>query len=93
MALSKTYFEQIPVEIVKKVAKDFTESARVGNDANPQVPNGVEPSTEPWRALAEQVQSELDPEKVIDLVKELISKIDEGRSSRSELSGAGKEQR
>jgi hypothetical protein len=83
MALPKTYFPQVPVELVKKVAKEFTESdATAGNGANPQASNGVKSSTEPWRALAEQVQRESDPDKMIDLVQELIAKIDEEKSSK-----------
>jgi hypothetical protein len=84
MRAPKTNFELIPVEMVKKVAKEFGGShATAGSDGNHQGSNGARPSAEPWRALAEQVQRELDPDKMIDLVQELIAKIDEEKSSKS----------
>jgi hypothetical protein len=93
MRAPKTNFELIPVEMVKKVAKEFGVShATAGSGANPQASNGVKSSTEPWRALAEQVQREPDPDKMIDLVQELIAKIDEEKSSKS-LPVAGKAHR
>jgi hypothetical protein len=60
---SKTYFEQIPVEMVKKIAKQFPE-------------NGVS-TPQDWRELAEQVQQETDPNRTIGLVQQLITQLEE----------------
>jgi hypothetical protein len=35
------------------------------------------PEPEGWRELAERIQQETDPEKMIELVRELIAKFDE----------------
>jgi hypothetical protein len=74
---SKTYFEQISVEIVKKIAKEIP--------ANDTIENGsisVETRDEPtsaqcdWREVAQRVQKEQDPEKMIGLVQQLIETFD-----------------
>jgi hypothetical protein len=60
---SNTYFEQIPVETVKKIAEQFP-----GNSIS---------TPEDWRELAERVQQEQDPNRMIELVQQLITKLDE----------------
>jgi hypothetical protein len=60
---SNTYFEQIPVETVKKIAEKFPG-------------NGIS-TPEDWRELAERVQQEQDPNRMIELVQHLITKLDE----------------
>jgi hypothetical protein len=62
---SNTYFEQIPVERVKRIVKQLPE-------------NGIS-TQEDWRKLAERVQREPDPNLMIDLVQQLITKLDEER--------------
>jgi hypothetical protein len=60
---SKTHFEQIPVETVKKIVEQFPEQ-------------GVS-TPKDWRELAERVQQETDPNRMIELVQQLITKFDE----------------
>jgi hypothetical protein len=62
---SNTYFEQIPVETVKRIVEQLPE-------------NGIS-TQEDWRELAERVQLEPDPNRMIDLVRQLITKLDEER--------------
>ena len=62
METLKTYFEQIPVETVKKIAQPLHE------------PTEVE-----WRELARQASTEKDPEKMLDLIQQVIEKYDETR--------------
>jgi sensor domain CHASE-containing protein len=60
---SNTYFEQIPVETVKRIVEQLPE-------------NGIS-TQQDWRELAERVQQETDPNRMIDLVQQLITKLDE----------------
>jgi hypothetical protein len=66
MPTSKTHFEQIPVEVVKKIAIEFPQ----------QDPRQADCGKE-WRDLAAQVQTEIDPEKLTDLVRQLIESLDQ----------------
>jgi hypothetical protein len=52
MRAAKTHFAQIPVETVKKIAKEFRETAAV------QRLDEITPPQERWRLVAEQVQQE-----------------------------------
>ena len=63
MRKSNTYFEQIPVETVKRIVEQLPE-----NDISTQ---------EDWRKLAERVQQEPEPNRMIELVQQLITKLDE----------------
>jgi hypothetical protein len=60
---SNTYFEQIPVETVKRIVEQLPE-------------NGISTQKD-WRELAERVQQEPDPNRMIDLVQQLITKLDQ----------------
>ena len=71
MQMSKTHFEQIPVETVKKIAKELPETGVV------QPLDGIPPPQEHWRELAKQVQEEQDPKRFTELVTELIVAFDE----------------
>jgi len=88
MQTSKTYFEQIPVETVKKIANvDVpSEETKTEETKTKEVPVGgktVDGKTDDktidsnWRTLAEKVQRESDPAKMIGLVQNLIAKLDE----------------
>lgn len=78
-----THFEQIPVETVKKIAQELPRSATelpkpVSSDQRePESPN------ERWREVAQQVQMEQDPTKMIQLVDQLIATFDEENSRPS----------
>ena len=63
MRKSNTYFEQIPVETVKRIVEQLPE-------------NGIS-TQQDWRELAERVQQEPDPNRMIDLVQQLITKLDQ----------------
>ncbi|MGA2376798.1 MAG: hypothetical protein ABSF72_14855 [Candidatus Sulfotelmatobacter sp.] len=67
---SKTRFEQIPVETVRKIAKEF------GKTGATQPLAGITLSQERWRRVAEQVQQEQDPKRLTELVEQLLAEFD-----------------
>jgi hypothetical protein len=71
MRASKTHFEQIPVETVKKIAKEFREISAV------QALDQMTPPQERWRQVAERVQQEQDPRRLTELVEQLLEEFDE----------------
>lgn len=80
MPISKTHFEQIPLEAVKKIATEFPDSDIAGNNgAKTETPEGTTDHQEHWREVAQQVQTEQDPNKIIALAQELISTFDKER--------------
>lgn len=82
MRASKTRFEQIPVETVKKIAKEFRETSAV------QAPDEIAPPQERWREVAEQVQQEQDPKRLTELVEQLLDEFD-GKDVREGSGSAG----
>jgi hypothetical protein len=84
MKTSKLHFELIPVEIVKKIAQELPQKPPVKNDGSSVERQGEGTTThEPWRQLAEQVQHEQDPTRMMSLVKQLITTFDEERRHKS----------
>jgi hypothetical protein len=75
MRTPKTYFEQIPVETVKKIAKELHETNVV------QTLDEIAPPQQHWRELAKQVQEEQDPTRMTELVTQLLVAFD-GRNPR-----------
>jgi len=71
MRTSKTYFEQIPVETVKKIARELPETSGV------QALDDMARPQEHWRELAKQVQEEQDPKRMTELVTRLLVAFDE----------------
>jgi hypothetical protein len=73
----KTHFEQIPVETVKRIAKELPEKA-IGKEEGTSIETREEgrSSQQPWREVAKKVQEEQDPQRMIELVQELIVKLD-----------------
>jgi hypothetical protein len=71
MRMPKTHFEQIPVETVKKIAKELPESSTV-----PRL-DEITPPQEHWQELAKQVQAEQDPNRLTELVTQLLVAFDE----------------
>jgi hypothetical protein len=67
----KTHFEQIPVETVKKIAKELPQTGVV------QALDEIAPAQEHWRELAKQIQEEPDPKRMTDLVTQLLVAFDE----------------
>jgi hypothetical protein len=77
MAASKTFFEQIPIETVKRIAKEFPENAIGSDGGNTEMPDEVRSPRESWREVAQKVQHERDPKRMIALVEQLIATLDE----------------
>jgi hypothetical protein len=76
MRASKTHFEQIPVETVRKIAKELSEGTIVP-------PLGeITSAQEPWRVLAKQVQDEQDPNRITELVTQLLVAFDERKTRK-----------
>ncbi len=75
----KTYFEQIPVARVKEIAEPLLDTDESENDgiSIPQAHNNATPAPDSWREIAQQVQKETNPTKVIELVQQLIARFDE----------------
>jgi hypothetical protein len=80
MQTLKTYFEQIPVDIVKKIAG--------GKDRCPLAQNH-EPTEEEWRELARQAVKEQDPDKMIALAEQILEKYDEEKRRRNHRQAVG----
>jgi hypothetical protein len=78
----KTHFEQIPVEVVKKIAailpaEEFPNDDASGDDtAEIEIEKKATTADERWREVAQKVQHEPDPQKMIGLVQELIAAFD-----------------
>ena len=78
MQASKTHFEQIPVETVKKIAKELPDNNAIGNDsAGVEAREEITSPQERWREVAQEVQQEKDPKRMIGLVQQLIAELDE----------------
>lgn len=82
MAPSKTFFEQIPVETVKRIAKEFPEERPIGGTGdNAEMPDEVTSEVtsphESWREVAQKVQHEGDSKRMTELVRQLIAMLDE----------------
>ena len=78
MEASKTQSEQIPVETVKKIAKEFPENNSARNDSeNIEARDRVTSPQERWREVAQKIQHEQDPARMIALVQKLIATFDE----------------
>jgi hypothetical protein len=67
---TKTHFEQIPVETVKRIATELPETRVV------QERDEITPPQEHWRETARQVVEEPDPQKMTELVKQPLAELD-----------------
>jgi hypothetical protein len=87
MRPAKTYFEQIPVEMVQKIATEFSQGEPMEKDSpGAQTRNQATTSGDDWRELAQKVQEEPDNTKMLGMVEELIAKLDEAdRRKRQRL--------
>jgi hypothetical protein len=78
MRVSKTHFEQIPVETVKKIAKELPRNDAIENDdLTTETQDQITPHPERWREIAQKVQVEKDPQRMVELVADLITAFDE----------------
>ena len=80
MQTLKTYFEQIPVDTVKRIAD--------GKDRCP-VAQHQEPTEEEWRELARQAVKEQDPRKMIALAEQIVEKYAEEKRRRNHRQAVG----
>jgi len=78
MRAVKTHFEQIPVEMVKKMAIEIPPvNGAAGNDSvGDQTQHETTSPPQRWREVAQQVQQEQDPARMIELVQQLIVDFD-----------------
>jgi len=77
MQKSKTHFEQIPVEIVKRIAKEIPAYDAFPNESESIESQGEATSVQDdWREMAQRVQKEQDPNRMIGLVQQLIERFD-----------------
>ena len=89
MLKSKTHFEQVPVEMVKKIAKALSEKALPESDAIKNDSGDIETqpevraAQEDWRQLALRVQQEPDPSRMIGLVEQLIVTFDKEKAQKA----------
>jgi hypothetical protein len=74
MQESKTHFEQIPVETVKEIAQGLPEN---NDGVSGETQDEVTSPLERWRDVAQKVQQEQDPNRMIELVQQLIATFDE----------------
>jgi hypothetical protein len=75
---SKTHFEQVPVEMVRMIAKELPrDDATVGDSVNVEAQKKLTSPHERWREVAERIKEERDPNSMIALVQQLITSFDE----------------
>ena len=80
--MSETYFEQIAVETVKKIATDVPQRCAIENDGGSlEAQDEIAPNQKDWRTLAQLIQQEEDPEKLTQLTEQLIATLDVNRRS------------
>jgi hypothetical protein len=77
MAASNTFFEQIPIETVKRIAKKFPEEKANGDGEKTEMPDETRSPRESWREVAQKVQHERDPKRMTELVEQLIAMLDQ----------------
>jgi hypothetical protein len=83
MQRSKRHFQQVPLEIVKKIAKELPETSAV------RELDEITPPQEHWREVAKQVQQEQDPKRMTELVQQLLAELDERDLRRDSGSSGG----
>jgi len=80
MQRSNTHFEQIPVEVVKKIAKEIPANNAIDNEnASVETRDETTSAKGDWRKVAQRVQEEQNPKRMIGLVQQLIETIDKER--------------
>jgi hypothetical protein len=81
MHQSKTYFEQIAVETVKKIATELPETnATETNRVVFEMQDKGTSSQEDWRRLAQRIQEEQDPRKMLELVQQLLDALEDRKT-------------
>ena len=84
MAASNTFFEQIPVETVDRIAEGFPEeNAIVGDGEKKETAEEVRSHHESWREVAQEIQHERDSTRMSELVDQLITMLDREQLCKS----------
>jgi uncharacterized protein YjeT (DUF2065 family) len=83
MKAPATHFEQIPVETVKKIAQELPIVIEIDDATTETQVEEVTLQPKRWREMAEKVQVEQDPQKMMKLVEELITALDEEELRKS----------
>lgn len=87
MQEAKTYFEQIAVETVKKIATEPPENSAIEKDrvSFEMQDNGT--TSQDWRQLAQRIQEEQDPRKMIELAQQLITALEDDKPLKPPAQG------
>jgi hypothetical protein len=90
MRTLKTHFEQVPVEIVKKIAEPFAEDEEVETDGTSvELPHDALAAEQDWREVARRIQVETDPYKMMEMAERLLEKFDEEKRRKGPQRCAG----
>jgi hypothetical protein len=81
----QTHFEQIPVAVVKQIAEPLSVKEEIEKPMRES--EGSTPGSTHWQGLAQQIQKETDPQKMIHLVQQLIARYDEEELRKQRVSG------
>ena len=73
--MSVTQFEQIAVEMVKKIATDVPQRCAIENDGV-SLEDQVAAEQKDWRTLAQLIQQEQDPQRLTQLTEQLIAALE-----------------
>lgn len=80
MRAAKTHFDQIPVETVKKITTELAQTDGIPNSRiSDEMQDEITSSPQRWRQVAQQVQQERDPTKMIELVQHLLTEFDQAQ--------------
>jgi hypothetical protein len=78
--MSETYFKQIAVDTVKKIATDVPQRCAMENDGvSLEAQDEIMPNQKDWRRLAQLIQLEQDPERLTQLTEQLIAALEAAR--------------
>jgi hypothetical protein len=77
------HFEQIPVKMVKMIARELPREDASGDDrVSVASQKAATPPHERWREVAKKIKEEQDPNNMIALVQQLITSFDEEQQVR-----------
>ena len=75
--MSETYFEQVAVETVMKIATELPQRCAIENDGvSLETQDEITPNQKDWRKLAQLIQQEQDAERLTQLTEQLIAALD-----------------
>lgn len=78
--MPETYFEQVAVETVMKIATELPQRSAIENDGvSLETQDEITPNQKDWRRLAQLIQQEQDPERLTQLTEQLIAALEATR--------------